>query len=56
MLVSAMLKSKLTRYRKLLPANGLCGRAIAEKMLGENGIYDVKVTSNERFLSTIITR
>lgn len=51
LLVSAILKSKFTRYSKILLANGLSGREIAEKMLRENGIYDVKVTSVEGFLS-----
>ncbi len=50
-LVSAILKSKFTRYSKIGLANGLSGREIAEKMLKENGIYDVKVTSVEGFLS-----
>lgn len=50
-LVSAILKSKFTRYSKIPLSNGLSGREIAEKMLRENGIYDVKVTSVEGFLS-----
>lgn len=50
-LVSAVLKSKFTKYSKELLSSGLTGREIAEKMLRENGIYDVKVTSSEGFLS-----
>lgn len=50
-MVSAILKSKFTKYSKIGLANGLSGREIAEKMLKENGIYDVKVTSVEGFLS-----
>lgn len=50
-LVSAILKSKFTKYSKIGLANGLTGREIAEKMLRENGIYDVKVTSVDGFLS-----
>ncbi|MBM3415080.1 MAG: zinc metallopeptidase [Bacteroidetes bacterium] len=50
-LVSAILKSKFTKYSKIGLANGLSGKGIAEKMLKENGIYDVKVTSVEGFLS-----
>lgn len=50
-LVSAVLKSKFTKYSKIGLTNGLTGREIAEKMLRENGIYDVKVTSVEGFLS-----
>ena len=50
-LVSAILKSKFTRYARIGLANGLSGREIAEKMLRENGIYDVQVISVEGFLS-----
>lgn len=50
-LVSAILKSKFTKYSKIPLANGMSGKEIAEKMLKENGIYDVKVTSVEGFLS-----
>ncbi|HRG91570.1 MAG TPA: zinc metallopeptidase [Chitinophagaceae bacterium] len=50
-LVSAVLKQKFTQYSKIGLANGLSGREIAEKMLRENGIYDVKVVSVEGFLS-----
>jgi len=50
-IVSAILKSKFTKYSKIPLANGLSGREIAEKMLRENGIYDVKVTSVDGFLS-----
>lgn len=51
LLVSAVLKSKFTKYSKVPLSNGLSGREIAEKMLKENGIYDVKVTSVDGFLS-----
>jgi len=50
-LVSAILKNKFTKYAKIGLSSGLSGREIAEKMLRENGIYDVKVTSVEGFLS-----
>ena len=50
-IVSAVLKSKFTKYNKISLANGLSGREIAEKMLRENGIFDVKITSVEGFLS-----
>jgi Zn-dependent membrane protease YugP len=44
-LVSARLKSKFQKYSQIpLPA-GLTGKEVAERMLRENGIYDVKVTS-----------
>lgn len=50
-IVSAVLKSRFNRYSKVGLANGLSGREIAEKMLRESGIYDVKVTSVEGFLT-----
>jgi len=50
-IVSMVLKSKFTKYGKVPLSNGMSGREIAEKMLRENGIYDVKVTSVEGFLS-----
>ena len=50
-LVSAILKNKFTKYSKIPLANGMSGLEIAEKMLKENGIYDVKVISVEGFLS-----
>lgn len=43
--VSQTLKSKFNKYSKQHLRSGLTGREIAEKMLRDNGIYDVKVTS-----------
>jgi len=51
MLVSLILKSKFTKYSKIPLSNHLTGREVAEKMLRDNGIYDVKVTSVDGFLS-----
>src|SRR6188474_2120176 len=51
MLVSLVLKGKFAKYSKVGLRNGLSGREIAEKMLRENGIYDVKVISVNGFLS-----
>lgn len=51
MLVSLALKNKFKKYSQVPLANHLSGREIAEKMLRENGIYDVKVTSVEGFLT-----
>lgn len=51
MFVSLVLKNKFNKYSKVPLSNGMTGREIAEKMLRENGIYDVKVTSVEGFLS-----
>ncbi len=50
-LVSAILKSKFTKYSKVPLSNGMTGKEIAEKMLRESGIYDVKVISVEGFLT-----
>jgi Zn-dependent membrane protease YugP len=50
MLVSLILKGKFKAYSKVPLTNGLTGKEVAEKMLRENGIYDVKVTSVEGFL------
>jgi len=44
-LVSNRLKSKFEFYSKLHLQNGMSGAEIAEKMLADNGIYDVKVIS-----------
>lgn len=51
MLVSMMLKGKFNTYSKVLLQSRLSGREIAEKMLRDNGIYDVKVISAQGFLS-----
>ena len=51
MLVSMVLKSKFQSYGKIPLANVLTGREVAEKMLRENGIYDIKVISVDGFLS-----
>ena len=51
MLVSMILKSKFNAYRKTPIISGLTGREVAERMLRENGIYDVKVMSVDGFLS-----
>ena len=43
--VSAKLKSKFAHYSKIHLRNGMSGAEIAQKMLNDNGIYDVKVVS-----------
>ena len=43
--VSNKLKSKFKHYSKVHLQNGMSGREIAEKMLRDNGINDVKVIS-----------
>lgn len=44
-LVSSQLKSRFERYSKTPLRNGLSGREVAERMLADNGITNVKVTS-----------
>lgn len=44
-LVSNKLKQKFAFYSKRQLQNGMSGREIAEKMLSDNGIYDVEVIS-----------
>jgi len=51
MVVSMILKSRFTAYSKIPLSARLTGREVAEKMLRDNGIYDVKVVSVEGFLS-----
>ena len=51
MLVSLIMKNKFSSYSKIPLINKMTGKDIAEKMLRENGIYDVKVVSHEGFLS-----
>ena len=51
MLVSGVLKSKFHSYASIVISSGLTGRLVAEKMLRENGIYDVKIVSGEGFLT-----
>jgi uncharacterized protein len=51
MIVQYRLKSKFSEYSKVPTSSGLSGKEIAEKMLHDNGIYDVSVTSVQGFLS-----
>jgi uncharacterized protein len=51
MIVSLILKSKFSSYSKIPLSARLTGKEVAEKMLRENAIYDVKVVSVEGFLS-----
>lgn len=44
-IASSRLKSKFEHYSKVHLRNGMSGAEIAEKMLHDNGIYDVKVIS-----------
>jgi uncharacterized protein len=51
MMVQYRLKSKFTEYGQVPTSSGLTGKEIAEKMLRDNGIYDVQVISVDGFLS-----
>jgi len=51
LIVSMILKGKFSKYSKIPLANGMSGKQVAEKMLRENGIFDVKVTASQGFLS-----
>jgi uncharacterized protein len=47
LLASTMLKRRFAEYSKIGLSNGLTGRQIAEKMLRDNGIFDVKIIQVE---------
>ncbi|MGY5848299.1 zinc metallopeptidase [Salegentibacter sp. HM20] len=49
--VSNKLKSKFKKYSKVHLANGMSGKEIAERMLADNGIQDVKVISTPGMLT-----
>jgi len=51
MIVQFNLKSKFRQYSELPVSSGLSGKEVAEKMLRDNGIYDVEVISVNGFLS-----
>ncbi|GAB2837102.1 zinc metallopeptidase [Ferruginibacter profundus] len=51
MAVQFKLKSKFAEYTKVPTSTGMSGKEIAEKMLRQNGIYDVQVVSVDGFLS-----
>lgn len=49
--VQANLKSKFKHYGEVGIASGLTGAEVAEKMLRDNGIYNVRVTSTPGYLT-----
>lgn len=51
MIVQSRLKNRFATYAKVPTSSGLSGKEVAEKMLHDNGIYDVKVVSVQGFLS-----
>ena len=44
-IINHRLKSKFKKYSAISTVSGMSGKEIAEKMLSDNGIYDVKVVS-----------
>ena len=51
MMVQWRLQSVFTKYSHVRTSNGMTGRDVAEKMLRDNGIYDVRVTSTPGHLT-----
>tara|TARA_R100000935_G_scaffold12562_4_gene24944 strand:- start:98 stop:784 length:687 start_codon:yes stop_codon:yes gene_type:complete len=49
--VSNKLKSKFKKYSQVHLQNGMSGKQIADKMLADNGIHDVKVISTSGMLT-----
>ena len=43
-LVQLNLQNKFKKYSRIPTGNGMTGREVAQKMLNDNGIYDVQVT------------
>jgi len=50
-LIQRNLKSKFERYSKIPIPRGMTGKDVAQKMLSDNGIYDVTVTSTNGHLT-----
>lgn len=50
-LVQANLKRKFDKYSNVMVASGMTGAEVAQKMLHDNGIYDVRVQPHEGWLS-----
>lgn len=51
MIVGGRLKSKMKKYSKIPIQAGLSGAQIANKMLEDNGIHNVKITQGKGFLT-----
>ena len=50
-IVQNSLQSKFKKYSKMPLASGMTGKDVAERMLHDNGIYDVRVTSTPGMLT-----
>lgn len=51
LIIQQVLQSKFKKYSKIPVSNGMTGAQVAEKMLRDNGIYDVKVVSTPGMLT-----
>lgn len=50
-MVSSRLRNKFREYGEIPLSSGLSGKEVAEKMLRDNGIYDVQVQASQGFLT-----
>jgi len=50
-IVQQMLQSRFNKYSKIPTANGMSGAEVAQKMLQDHGIYDVKVVPTRGMLT-----
>ena len=50
-IVQQMLQSRFNKYSQVPAPNGMSGAEVAQKMLNDNGIYDVKVVSTRGMLT-----
>ena len=50
-IVQQMLQSRFNKYSQVATANGMTGAEVAQKMLQDNGIYDVKVVPTRGMLT-----
>ena len=51
LIVGGLLKRRMAEYSQISIESGLSGKEVAEKMLRDNGIFDVTVTSVDGFLT-----
>jgi hypothetical protein len=51
LIIQKTLTSRIEKYSKTPLSSGLSGKQVAEKMLRDNGIYDVQVTCTNGFLT-----
>ena len=51
LIVQSMLQSRFNKYSKVPLTNGMSGAEVAQKMLHDHGIYDVKVVPTRGILT-----